>query len=98
MIGEGPESGVGFAPFDKIAETFGLGYLKIDDLKHMDEKIDELIRYEGPMICEIITPQDQLLIPRVSSKKLEDGTMISMKYDDMFPFLPRDEYKSNILE
>ncbi|OKP86557.1 hypothetical protein A3842_06580 [Paenibacillus sp. P3E] len=98
FIGEGPESGVGFAPFDKIAETFGLGYMKIGNLETMDEKIDELIRYNGAMICEIITPPDQLLIPRVSSKKLEDGTMISMKYDDMFPFLPRDEYKANILE
>jgi acetolactate synthase-1/2/3 large subunit len=98
LIGEGPDSGVGFAPFDKVAEAFGLGYMKIESLQNMDEKIEELLRYEGPMICEIITPSDQLLIPRVSSKKLEDGTMISMKYDDMFPFLPRDEYNSNVLK
>jgi acetolactate synthase-1/2/3 large subunit len=47
------------------------------------------------MICEVISPSDQILIPRVASKSLEDGSMISMPFDDMFPFLPRDEYLEN---
>jgi len=25
---------------------------------------------------------------------LKDGSMVSMPYDDMFPFLPREEYDS----
>lgn len=95
LIGEGPATGVSFAPFDKVADTFGLGYIKISNLDELDAKLDELYAYKGSLICEVITPPDQLLIPRVSSKKLDDGTMISMPYDDMFPFLPRDEYLSN---
>ena len=55
----------------------------------------ELIAYQGAVICEIMTPPNQLLIPRVASKKLDDGTMVSMPYDDMFPFLPREEYLEN---
>ena len=27
-------------------------------------------------------------------EKLDDGTMMSMPYDDMFPFLDREEYES----
>ncbi|MFB5269073.1 thiamine pyrophosphate-binding protein [Paenibacillus enshidis] len=98
FIGEGPESGLSFAPFNKIADTFGLGYLKISKLHELDRKIMDLLRYEGPMICEIMTPPDQLLIPRVASRKLDDGTMVSAPYDDMFPFLSREEYESNCLE
>jgi acetolactate synthase-1/2/3 large subunit len=47
------------------------------------------------MICEVLGQEDQRLIPRVASKVLEDGSMISMPYDDMFPFLPREEYSEN---
>ncbi|QJD82894.1 thiamine pyrophosphate-binding protein [Cohnella herbarum] len=95
LIGESPSTGVSFAPFDKVADTFGLGYMKISNLEELDFKLEELFAYEGSLICEVITPPDQLLIPRISSKKMEDGTMISMPYDDMYPFLPREEYRSN---
>lgn len=98
LIGEGRESGLSFASFEKVADTFGLGYIKISSLLEMEEKIDKLIHYDGAVICEVITPPNQLLIPRVSSKKLEDGTMVSMAYDDMFPFLSREEYAENCLD
>lgn len=97
-IGESSDSGVGFASLEKIAETFGLGYMRISNLKELDEKIDDFIHYKGAMICEVITPSNQLLIPRVASEKLEDGTMISKAYDDMFPFLSREEYNTNCLD
>ncbi|MFB5762611.1 thiamine pyrophosphate-binding protein [Paenibacillus medicaginis] len=98
FIGEGPASGLSFVPFDRIADTFGLGYLKISRLHELDRKIEDLIRCEGPMICEVMTPPDQLLIPRVASRKLDDGTMVSAPYADMFPFLSKEEYESNCLE
>lgn len=97
LIGESQSTGVGIAPFDKVAETFGLGYLKISDINELESKLDLLYEAKGPMICEVITPSNQLLIPRVSAKKLDDGSMISMPYDDMFPFLTREEYLSNCI-
>lgn len=87
-----------FVPFERIAETFDFGYLRISQLDELDDQLNELFTRPGPMICEIMTPTDQLLIPRVSSRQLENGTMVSTAYDDMFPFLPRDEYQSNCLE
>ena len=64
----------------------------------LDEKISELINHKGPMICEVFTGREQLLIPRVASKKEDDGKIISMPYDDMFPFLSREEYEYNKLK
>ncbi|ODP29570.1 Acetolactate synthase [Paenibacillus nuruki] len=98
MIGESAESGLGFASFDKVADTFGLAYMKISNLTDMDTQIKQLIDYQGPMICEITTPTNQLLIPRVASQKLADGSMKSMAYDDMYPFLSREEYAENCLK
>lgn len=95
LMGESSESGVSFPELDKIAMAYGIHYLRIAHLDELDEKLNELISYEGPVICEVITPANQLLIPRVASKKLDDGKMISMPYDDMFPFLSREEYLEN---
>jgi acetolactate synthase-1/2/3 large subunit len=35
--------------------------------------------------------------PRVSSERKADGTMISKPLEDMFPFLERKEFISNML-
>lgn len=97
FIGESSKTGVGFPDLEKIASAYGLHFIRISNLQELDEKLEALISYSGPVICEVITPANQLLIPRISSKKLEDGTMVSMPYDDMFPFLPREEYLANCI-
>lgn len=97
FLGEGRDSGISFPELRKVADTYGMKYMKIDSINGLDWKLDELKEYKEPIICEVITPSNQLLIPRVSSKKMDDGTMVSMPYDDMFPFLPRDEYMSNCI-
>ncbi len=97
LMGESNETGVGFPDFQKIADVFGIHHIKISKESELDEKLEELINYKGAVICEVINPAWQLLIPRVSSKQLEDGSMVSMAYDDMFPFLERQEYEANCL-
>lgn len=95
FIGESNNTGVSFPDMKKIAYAYGIPYMKISNLKELDAKLDLLKKHDGNIICEVITPSNQLLIPRVSSKKMDDGTMMSMPYDDMFPFLPIDEYQSS---
>ena len=92
LMGEGSKTGVGFPNMEKIANAYGIHFIRINNSSEFDSKVNELVTYNGPVICEVINPREQLLIPRVSSKKLEDGTMMSMSYDDMFPFLSREEY------
>ncbi len=95
LIGESPQTGVTFPDLQKISQAYGIAYMKICGNDGLHSKIAMLKKSEGPVVCEVITPPWQLLIPRVASKKLEDGTMVSMPYDDMFPFLPREEYRNN---
>jgi len=95
LIGEGAETGVSFPDFREVAKLYGMGYLRIGSTEELDAGVDALLAAEGPLICEVMTPSWQLLVPRVASKQLEDGTMTSMPYDDMFPFLDREEYEEN---
>jgi acetolactate synthase I/II/III large subunit len=96
FIGTHAQTGVSFPDLERLSYAYGIRYLRISKLSECDEKITELLAYQGgPMICEVMSPEDQLLIPRVASRKMEDGTMKSMPFDDMFPFLPREEYLAN---
>jgi acetolactate synthase-1/2/3 large subunit len=49
----------------------------------------------GPVICEVILDSNQNFEPKLSSKVMSDGTIVSPPIDDMFPFLSREEYASN---
>jgi acetolactate synthase-1/2/3 large subunit len=91
-IGTDEETGVSFPDLSKLAIAYGMGYLRIENTETLESSIASLFEMRGPLICEVMSPPNQVLIPRIASKKMEDGSMVSMPYDDMFPFLPRDEY------
>lgn len=97
LMGESSETGVSFPDLEKMSKAYGIHFIRIMHLDDLDEKLDELVNYQGPVICEVMTPANQLLIPRVASKKMDDGKMVSMPYDDMFPFLSREEYLQNCI-
>jgi acetolactate synthase-1/2/3 large subunit len=94
-IGTDKDTGVSFPNLEKVANAYGIKYVQLAHSNDWGSKVNQIFTEPGPMICEVISPSDQILIPRVASKSLEDGSMISMPYDDMFPFLPRDEYLEN---
>lgn len=101
LMGTDKDTGVGFPDLEKIAYAYDFEYMKISNSSQLNKGLADLFDYQSPLICEVCCPPNQLLIPRVASKQLKDGSMISMPYDDMFPFLPREEYNSvleNILK
>ncbi len=95
LMGESPATGVTLPNLEKLSHAYGMSYLRIACEAELVAKLAELKAMPGPVLCEVMTPAEQLLIPRVASRQLEDGTMVSMPYDDMYPFLPRDEYARN---
>ena len=46
-------------------------------------------------ICEVVVDPAQNFEPKLSSKVLPDGRIVSPPLDDMFPFLPKEEYEKN---
>jgi acetolactate synthase-1/2/3 large subunit len=96
LFGEGPETGVWCPDSLRIAEAYGIKGVRIDSVDTMDAKIDEMLAHNGPVICDVMTPEWQLLIPRVSSEKLPDGRLVSRNYEDMYPYLPKAELELNM--
>jgi acetolactate synthase-1/2/3 large subunit len=111
LVGVCKGNGVSFPPFEKLADTFGFKYFKIDSLKSntLDEDgkvssdlelttmLNAALIAEGPVLCEVVVSDEQIFSPKLSSKVLPDGKIVSPPIDDMFPFLDRDEYESNKL-
>ncbi|PIT88144.1 MAG: acetolactate synthase [Candidatus Magasanikbacteria bacterium CG10_big_fil_rev_8_21_14_0_10_36_32] len=98
LIGEGPSTGVWCPDSVKIAEAYGIHAVRIDSVAGIEEKIKEVLEYNGPVICDVMTPELQLLIPRVASDKMPDGSLVSRPYEDMFPFLSKEELQSNVIK
>ena len=96
LIGEGPQSGVGFPDFVKLADAHGLPAMRLHD-DNFAAQIDEALAHGGPILCEVVLDQSQTFEPKLSSKKLPDGRMVTAPLEDMAPFLPREELKANML-
>ena len=93
-VGIDTESGVSFPDFSKIADAFGMKYIRIDTLDGLDDKLEEALSGDGPVFVEAIVDPEQNFEPKLSSKVLPDGTITSAACDDMYPFLPREEYEA----
>ena len=59
----------------------------------MKEAVDKALATEGPVFTEIFTDTKQVWEPKSSTKRLEDGTLVSPPLEDLAPFLPREELR-----
>ena len=90
-IGSGPSSGVTFPDLGKLAVAFGLPFERVSEHADLRDAIARTLAADGPAVCEVMLDPDQPFAPRVSSKRLADGTMVTAPLEDMFPFLPPEE-------
>jgi acetolactate synthase-1/2/3 large subunit len=97
IVGCGTDSGLSFPDFEKVAGAFGIGYQRCCNHDELDSVIERTLDLQGPVICEIMLDLAQVFAPKLSSRKLEDGRMISASLEDMSPFLDREELQSNMV-
>jgi acetolactate synthase-1/2/3 large subunit len=97
FVGESSISGVTIPDMKKLADVYGFKVYQIKSNKEADLKIDEILNYSGPTFCEVMLDPSEEISPKVASYKKEDGTMVSKPLEDLAPFLPRDEFKENMI-
>ena len=98
FCGVSDTSGISFPSAEKIAAAYGLKYIEIDDITSLNESIAKALASNGPTICEVVLDPTQGFEPKLSSRILTDGTMVSPSLEDMFPFLSEEEMHSNRFE
>ena len=92
LVGVSDGNGVSFPDMQKIANAYGIPYVKIEDAGDIHPNIRKLLDMDGPGFCEVILNPEQNFAPKLSSKVLPDGKIVSPEIDDMFPFISREEY------
>lgn len=96
-IGIDEKSGVVFPKFVNLAESFGFKAFRIEKNEDVEEGIRRMLTTEGPVVCEVVLPEDYIFQPKTSSERKPDGRMVSKPLEDLFPFLPREEFKRNMI-
>jgi len=99
IFGTGPSNGVGLPSFRKIAQAFGLQYGEVKSIEDFhSDRVQELLMDSGSAFIEVFVDADQSFLPKLASRKNDDGSMTSPELEDMAPFLTREELFSNILK
>lgn len=98
LVGVCADNGISFPELEKIAMAYGLSYFCVDEVNQINDSIRKVLSISGPVMCEVILDSTQFFSPKLSSKVLPDGSIVSPSIDDMFPFLDDEEYLSNKLQ
>ncbi|MBI5399108.1 thiamine pyrophosphate-binding protein [Candidatus Saganbacteria bacterium] len=91
------QSGVSCPDIIKVAGAYGLPTMRLANQQTLLSDLQSIMKRAGPLVCEVILKPDYKFEPKLSSEKLPDGRMVSKPLEDMFPFLPRDEFMENMI-
>ena len=97
IVGCGTDSGLSFPDFGRLATAFGLPFQRCADHGGLADAIAATLAAPGPALCEIMLDLRQAFSPKLSSRRLDDGRMVTAPLEDMAPFLSREELKENML-
>jgi acetolactate synthase-1/2/3 large subunit len=94
QVGVSGENGVSFPSAEKIAYAYDIPFIRVTSMDDLTKLLD-FISGTDPAFCEIVVDPQQNFEPKLSSKILPDGSIVSPQIDDMFPFLNKEEYEAN---
>lgn len=93
-VGCGEESGLPFPDFESVGHGFGIQSMTLTCNQDVTDQIPDICRRDGPLLVVLKLDLGCEFSPKVSSKRLEDGTMVTARLEDMSPFLDRDEFEN----
>lgn len=97
LVAADATSGLTLPDVKRLAEAYGLRSASIVDQHDLREQICAVLETPGPVVCEVIAPGQEERAPRISSMQGPDGSMVSKPLEDLWPFLDRDEFRSNMI-
>ena len=98
IMGADKSSGLSFPKYDDMAKAHQMHYKKIKTHKNIKQKIQEVLNNKKAVICELIMNPDEEQIPKAINRRSSSGKSIPTEFEDMYPFLPREELSSNNLD
>lgn len=91
------QTGIAFPDTAKLAEAYGLTHFQIGNSESMAEIVDMVLKTKGPALCHVYLDPEHIFEPKLSSARNPAGQLVSKPLEDMYPFLPRDVLKDNMI-
>ncbi|MGQ5290556.1 thiamine pyrophosphate-binding protein [Pectobacterium actinidiae] len=95
-VGTDADNGVSCPEFEKVANCFDIQYEFIENTYVVDQKIQEVLNREGPVLCEILSPEDQEYINTSYVRNMK-GRFVQRPLEDQSPFLERELFLSEMI-
>jgi acetolactate synthase-1/2/3 large subunit len=93
ITGSSSNSGISFPSFEKISVAFDMKYVQINDLDQLEKAIDMHFGPKEAVLFEVIMDPEQKYLPRLATRKLEDGSLVSPPLEDLDPLIPIEKLK-----
>jgi acetolactate synthase I/II/III large subunit len=97
LTGTDPSSGVSFPDYVKVGCAYGIPSVRIERAAEMS-RVQQALDQPGPALIEVMLDPKQEFEPRLKSKQMPDGTIVSPPLEDMYPFLDAEELEANTIK
>ena len=95
-VGTDTANGVSIPDFKKVAECFGLNYMRVEGTADMKEKFAELQTIDEPIICEVMAVPDQEYL-RTAATFNSQRRFVNRPIEDLFPWMDRETFVKEMI-
>jgi acetolactate synthase I/II/III large subunit len=96
-LGADYTNGVTIPSLTRVGEAFGLSSTLIKNQQNLRADVRRVLAMKGPVVCDVRVLPDEMRAPRLQSYQKPDGSFVSKPLEDLFPFLSREEFLSNMI-
>jgi acetolactate synthase-1/2/3 large subunit len=96
-IGCDSRTGLTVPDLSKVAASYGLQSRVIRDQSNLREEVRKVLDLPGPVVCDVHVIPDEVRAPRLANYQKPDGSLVSRPLEDLWPFLPREEFLANMI-
>jgi len=89
-------SGISFPDTEKISNAYGIKYISVSKYENITDSIREFYSYNDTIILEVFCCI-QGRFPKLSAIKNDDDTFSNRPFEDMEPFLNREDFKNEMI-
>ncbi|WP_300702277.1 thiamine pyrophosphate-binding protein [Bacteroides sp.] len=95
-VGVDTSNGVSIPDFKKLAECFGLQYMRISGTADLKRGFEKLQTINEPIICEVMAVEDQEYL-RTSAAFNVQRRFVSRPIEDLFPWMDRETFTKEMI-
>lgn len=95
-IGTEPSNGVTVPDFRKVADCFGLDYVKISERIYLEKQVKSVLSSEGATLCEVMCTENQKFLKN-SYAMSQKHRILRRTLEDQSPFLDRETIRAEMI-